>query len=170
LNIHSLEIKKRNNSECKFDYRQSIFKNGEGTGEIILSAKFGLKSGNQEEIRQNTQKRLDYRIEKHPLDHPNIGSTFKNIPVEKVPEDILQEFDHSIKQDPFPVLPVAKLIASTDLVGKQIGGAQISTKHPNFIVNLGGAKAVDVLGLIDLVKKEIKEKFRVELEEEIMIA
>lgn len=169
LNVDNFEIRKRNNPECQFGYRQSVFKSGEAKREIILSAKFELSPGNHEEIKENTKMRFDYRVEKHPLDHPNIGSTFKNIPVGSVPADVLQEFDHSIKQDPFPVLPVAKLIASTDLVGKQIGGAQISTKHPNFIVNLGNAKASDVLSLIDLVKKEIKEKYRVDLEEEIMI-
>lgn len=169
LDIDSLQIKKRNNTECRFDYRQSVFKRGDGEREIILSAEFRLVSGNIDEIKSKTQEKVDYRINRHPLDYPNIGSTFKNVPVEKVPEEVLEKFSASIKQDPFPVLPVAKLIASTDLVGKRIGDAQISTKHPNFIVNLGNATASDVLSIIDLVKKEIKEKFEIDLEEEIMI-
>ena len=53
--------------------------------------------------------------------------------------------------------------------GKRIGQAQISEKHTNFIINLGGAKAEDVLNLINLVKKEVKDKFRIELEEEIKL-
>lgn len=169
LDIHSLEVKKRSNSDCKFDYRFSVYKSEEGKNEIIISAKFGLKLGNGQEIKDHTQKRIDYRIERHPLDYPNIGSTFKNVPVENVPENVLNQFENSIKQDPFPVLPVAKLIAFSGLVGKQIGGAQISEKHPNFIVNLGNARAEDVIGLIDIVKKEIKEKYDINLEEEIRI-
>lgn len=169
ININTLELKNRKNSECEFGYRQSIFKNGNGKDEIILSAKFSFKHADIDIIRENTQKNVDHRIDRHPLDHPNIGSIFKNVPVDKVPKEVLQKFEANIKQDPFPVLPVAKLIVSCDLVGKQIGGAQISTKHPNFIVNLGKAKAVDVLGLIDLIKKEIKDKFEIDLEEEVMI-
>lgn len=169
INMNTLELKNRNNSDCEFGYRQSVFKNGDGKSEIILSAKFKFEKGNKEEIKKKTQERIDYRIDRHPLDLPNIGSTFKNIPVEKVSKEVLNQFEKSIKQDPFPVLPVAKLIASMNLQGKRVGDAQISTKHPNFIVNLGNAKAEDVLNLIKIVKKEIEEKYDIELEEEIMI-
>jgi len=55
------------------------------------------------------------------------------------------------------------------LKGRTIGGAQISEQHANFIINLGGAKAKDVLGLIDLAKKEVKNKFGIKLEEEIKL-
>jgi len=169
LEPHSLELIVRNNKECKFDYRQSIFKSGEKEHEIILSAKFKFKKGDQAKIKADTQEKIDYRIDRHPLNYPNIGSTFKNVPTENVPSDVLKKFEANIKQDPFPILPVAKLIVSLDLIGKKIGNAQISTKHPNFIVNLGNAKATDVLGLIDLVKKEVKENYNIELEEEIKI-
>lgn len=169
LDMFSLTIKRRNNDECKFYYRDSVYKSGEGKSEIILSAKFALKSGDIDEIKEKTQERIDHRISRHPLEQPNIGSTFKNVPIETVPKDVLEYFEAHIKQDPFPVVPVAKLIVNAGLVGKKIGDAQISEKHPNFIVNLGNAKATDVLDLIDLVKKEVKEKFKISLEEEVMI-
>lgn len=169
LDIDTLEVKQRNNLDCKFEYRNSVFKSGEGKSEIILSAKFKLAPGDKDEVKSKTLEKIDYRKERHPLEYPNIGSTFKNIPIENVPEKVLTQFEGSIKQDPFPVLPVAKLIASTDLVGGKIGGAQISTKHPNFIVNIDNAKAQDVLDLIEIAKKEIKEKYQIDLEEEIKI-
>lgn len=169
INIKTFEIKIRTNSECNFSYRQSIFKKGEGEDEIILSAKFKFEYSDIDTIRQNTQKNIDHRIDRHPLEYPNVGSIFKNVPVEKVPSKVLEEFAASIKFDPFRVLPVAKLIVSCGLVGKQIGGAQISTKHPNFIVNLGNSSSQDVLDLISLVKKEVKEKLEIDLEEEVMI-
>lgn len=169
LDIKSLQLTKRNNDKCKFSYRQSIFKKGEGEREIILSAKFEMKKGAQEDIKNETQSHVDYRIDRHPLDFPNIGSTFKNIPVEKVPATVLDKFNDKIKNDPFPVLPVAKLIAEAGLKGRTAGGAMVSMKHPNFIINFNNARAMDVLTLIDLIKKEIKEKFDVSLEEEIMI-
>lgn len=169
LNLNTLKIKVRKNEECKFGYRQSVFKNGEGKKEIILLAKFKLKKGNQEEIKNKTQEKIDYRIDRHPLDLPNIGSTFKNIPIEKVPKKVLDQFKDKIKQDPFPVLPVAKLLAEAGLKGEKVGGAMISPKHPNFIVNFNNAKAENVKALIEIAKKQVKEKYNIDLEEEILI-
>lgn len=169
IDIKTLKIKKRNNKDCKFSYRQSVFKNGSGKDEIILSVKFELTKGNREEIKKKTQEKIDYRIDRHPLDLPNIGSTFKNVDVGSVSRKVLKEFEASIKPDPFPVLPVAKLLVGADLKGREIGGAKFSERHPNFIVNFNNAKARDVRALIDLAKKEIKEKYGISLEEEIMI-
>ena len=177
LDPKTLKTKTRNNSQCQFGYRQSTFKNGEGhrpggalpRREIILSAKFRLKKGNQGEIKNKTQEKIDYRIDRHPLDLPNIGSTFKNIPIAFVPKKVKEEFADSIKNDPFPILPAAKLLAAAGLKGRIVGGAKISEKHPNFIVNFNNAKAEDVKDLIEIAKKEIKEKFEVSLEEEILV-
>lgn len=169
INLDSFKTTTRTREECELDYRMSIFKKVIGKDEVILSAVFLFEKKNQEEIKKETQSHIDYRIDRHPLDLPSIGSTFKNVPVEEVPAEILKEFEKNIKQDPFPVLPVAKLLLGADLIGERRGDAQISTKHPNFIVNLGNAKASDVLDLIDLVKEKIREKYRISLEEEIMI-
>ncbi len=170
IDINSLRTKIRNKKECNFDYRQSVFKSGFGRDEIILSVKFELTKGDREEIKKKTQEKIDYRIDKHPLDLPNIGSTFKNVDVKSVSKKVLKEFDANIKPDPFPVLPVAKLLVGADFKGRKIGGAKFSERHPNFIVNFNNAKARDVRALIDLAKKEIKEKYDITLEEEIMIA
>lgn len=169
IDLKTLKVLTRKKKDIQFGYRQSIFKNGLALREVILSAKFKFAKGDKQEIKNKTQEKIDYRIERHPLNFPNIGSIFKNIPVENIPGDVLKKFKSSVKQDPFPVLPVAKLIAATDLIGKITGGAQISTKHPNFIVNINNAKARDVLALIETVKKEIKDKFDITLEEEVMI-
>lgn len=169
INFKNFEIKERITSECLFSYRNSIFKTDEGKNEIIISAKFSAIKGDGSEIKSKSNENKEYRRVRHPIEYPNLGSTFKNISVEKVPNEILQGFIHSVKHDPFPVLPVAKLLASTDLVGKKVGGAQISTKHPNFIINTGGATSHDVLELINIVKKEFIEKYKVSLEEEITI-
>ena len=168
ISLNDLKTKVRSNSECKFDYRQSVFKNN-AANEIILSSKFAVKIASQAEIKSSTEEKIEYRKLKHPLEFPNIGSTFKNIPVERVPGDVLEEFKNYVKNDPFPVLPVAKLIACAELMGKRIGDAEVSRKHPNFIVNLGKAKSKEVLDLIDMIKSKIKNKYRIELEEEIRI-
>jgi UDP-N-acetylmuramate dehydrogenase len=108
---------------------------------------------------------------KHPLEYPNAGSIFKNIPFEKAPkfvQDLALE-KNKVKDDPFPVIPTAFLISEAGLKGKRIGDAQISEKHSNFIVNLGRATFNDVYQLIDFAKKILEDKFEVEPEIEIKI-
>ena len=72
-----------------------------------------------------------------------------------------------IKKDPFEVIPTAYLISEAGLKGIKVGKAQVSEKHPNFIINLGGARAVDVIKLIGIIKKKIKNKYNVNLETEV---
>jgi UDP-N-acetylmuramate dehydrogenase len=102
------------------------------------------------------------------VEYPNIGSTFKNVRVETLPENWKKELVQYTKNDPFPVIPAAKLLFLANVKGKKIGGAQISDKHPNFIVNLGNATSNDVKSLIVFAKNEVWKKFNVKLEEEIM--
>ena len=167
LNLDDLKIVRREVKDCEFSYRFSVFKDN-ATNEVILSAVFALKNGNKEEIQKLTNEKISYRRQKHPLEYPNIGSIFKNVAVEKFSKEQMQELSQFVKDDPFPVIPAAKLIFLTGLRGKRVGDAQISEKHTNYIVNLGNAKAKEVLELINIIKKEIKEKFKINLEEEVM--
>lgn len=168
LNIFTLEEKKRTNKECNFDYRDSIFKSGEGEKEFITSVTFSLKPGNKEEIRRAIQEKIDYRKARHPLEYPNIGSIFKNVSFESLASTLREEFRQYVKNDPFPVVPTAKIIFLAGLKGKRIGGAMVSDKHTNFIVNVEGATASDVRQLIAIEKKTVKDKFGIDLEEEII--
>jgi len=129
----------------KFDYRQSRLKNiPEGERPVILSAVLRLRKGNAQEIRRTIKERLVIR-KKHIPEEPSAGCIFKNPP------------NQSARQ----------LIEQAGLKEKRIGQARISEKQANFIINLGGARAKDVLRLIELIKKTIREKFKIELEEEI---
>lgn len=103
------------------------------------------------------------------MEYPNIGSTFKNVDLELVPKIWRNAFAKVIKVDPFPVVPTAYLISEAGLRGMQHGNAMVSPKHPNFIVNLGGATAVDVKFLIAAVKEKVFEKYGIRLEEEIQL-
>jgi len=89
----------------------------------------------------------DLKKAKQPIQFPNLGSIFKN------PEGI----------------GAWKVIAECGLRGKTVGGAQISELHTNFIINIGGAKFSDMMTLIEEIKEKVKEKFNIELEEEIII-
>lgn len=162
-------IRRRKSKDCNFGYRDSIFKSGSGKEDVIIFAIFKLKKGNQESIRRKIEEKINYRKKRHPLEYPNIGSIFKNIPIEKVPRKTANEFKDKIKKDPFPILPVVKLIAGAGMTGKRVGDIVVSEKHPNYLVNLGNGKSVDVIRLIGKVKDAVRKKYNARIEEEITI-
>jgi UDP-N-acetylmuramate dehydrogenase len=168
--IHSLdcstcEILGRDNAECAFGYRNSIFKRS--AKEIILEAVLSLKPGVKEKISAEAEEKIEYRKIRQPLEYPNIGSIFKNVPVGNFKNGLTEELKTHIKNDPFPLIPAAVLISQAGLKGRQAGGAQVSEKHANFIVNKGDAGAADVIELIGIIKDRIADKFGVNLEEEV---
>lgn len=168
INLSTFEIKDRANKDCNFSYRNSIFKEGEGREELITKVTLFLKEGSKEEIKKSIQEKIDYRNARHPMEYPNIGSTFKNIPLSSLSSDLQKEFSSIVKTDPFPVVPTTKLLALCNLKGKKIGGAMISEKHPNFIVNVDNATSEDVKALINIAKDSLKAKFGINPDEEIM--
>lgn len=161
----NFKIRKFTKKQCQFKYRSSIFKK---RGWIVLSAMIKMKNGNRKKIQAIARLHIQQRRERGPLEYPNIGSIFKNCDLKDVPENALLLFKNVIKVDPFPVIPTAAVIAKTQsLMGIKVGGAQVSIKHPNFIINLGKARAKDVVTLIKLVKQKVKRKFGIVLEEEV---
>lgn len=164
--LDSGEIIDRSNVECEFDYRNSIFKS-KNQNEMICSAILNLEPGDPKEISIKTEEKSNYRVVKQPLDFPTLGSTFKNIDIKLFRPEVLEKVRHKIKDDPFPIVPVAYLIHLAGLAGTQIGGVQISEKHPNFFINLGSGTAQDVRELIALVQKKIEAEFGVVPEPEI---
>lgn len=155
-------------ADCDFGYRSSIFKKNNGR-EIIISATLKLKKGDKSAIKNKIQEKINYRTERHPLEYPNIGSIFKNVDQRLIPRSQRLLIKNVIKKDPFPVAPAAYLIAESGLRGVSFGGAMISQKHSNFIVNVLNAKSDDVKNLIQLTKEKVGQKFGVELQEEILI-
>lgn len=143
FNIKTEGIEFFKNKKCEFGYRKSIFKKNKNL--IILSAEIQLKKDDKRNIKSRLEKFLEHRRESQPLDFPSAGSIFKN------PKGFF----------------AAELIKKCNLKGKRIGGAEISEKHANFIVNLGNARAQDVIKLINLAKRSVKNKFGVNLKEEI---
>ncbi|KKQ22166.1 UDP-N-acetylenolpyruvoylglucosamine reductase [Candidatus Wolfebacteria bacterium RIFCSPLOWO2_01_FULL_38_11] len=158
-------IVKRTVDECLFNYRSSIFKENRGR-EVIIEAVFKLRKGDRQSLMEESEKNLNYRLANHPMEYPSLGSTFKNIPLSSFKN---RKFMASlpIKSDPFPIVPAAYLISEAGLKGVSFGGAMISPKHPNFIVNVLDATSKDVENLIKLAKNAVKKKFNIELEEEI---
>lgn len=182
FNIKTMKVVTRAGNECAFAYRHSIFKK-KNAAEIILSVTLALTKGNKKEIAKVIKERIKYRKEHHPLEHPNIGSIFKNVPLDTVYKKggvkykkslretalVFRGSSFSVKTDPFPVISAAKLVSESGLRGVSVGGAMISPKHPNFIVNVLGAGSTDVRCLITLAKAEVHKKFGIHLEEEVQL-
>ena len=141
--LQGADILQRTAEEHLFGYRTSIYRS---TDDIILSAKFTLTPKNSEEIALLAEKNMESRKSKQPLEYPNAGSVFKR------PEGA------------FP----GALIEQAGLKGFRIGGAEISEKHANFIINRGGATAEDILQLTEAVQKEVYRKFGILMETEII--
>lgn len=186
FDLRTMAFVTRTAAECKFGYRASIFKKKEtrkGGGEIVVSVTFRLKEGDTHAIKKAVREKIVYRERAHPLEHPNIGSTFKNVPLRSVHPRASAEYraacnagelmfcgsQFSVKTDPVPVISAAKLISETGIRGVSVGGAMISPKHPNFIVNTWGANAQEVKALMALAKAEVHRKFGVALEEEVQV-
>lgn len=127
--------------EMGFGYRTSRVE----SSECVLTARFRLRNRNKDDIQKDMDYVFEERKKRHPMDFPSAGSVFKGVDGE----------------------PAWKFIEKAGLKGTSIGGAMVSDKHANFIINTGGARAEDVKLLIERIKKEVFEKMGVTLEEEV---
>lgn len=125
------------------------------TGEIVVAASFAVAEGNVEELRARARASLHYRKQTQPLAMPSAGCIFQNpSPDDAVPAGIPRS--------------AGALIDRAGLKGLRIGGARISERHANFIVNDGGATADDIRQLIERARDEVRRRFGVELRDEVV--
>ena len=130
------------NKELNFHYRTSFLKTHPEF--ICLEAIIKLERGTKTAIEEVMKSRLKRRMETQPLNYPSAGSVFRN------PEGMF----------------AGELIENLGLKGLKKGGAMISDKHANFIINTGNATSSDIKWLIDHVKEKVKEKYHVDLKVE----
>lgn len=131
-------------AELDFSYRHSVFSAGEG---IVLGAKVKLESGDPDAIKAKMDDLMARRKASQPLELPSAGSTFKR------PTGYY----------------AGPLIEGCGLKGCRVGGAEVSSKHAGFLVNVGGATCADVLALIEKVQKTVYDAHGVMLEPEVKI-
>ncbi len=165
-NSKQLEVRSFSQDECKFGYRDSIFKKEESF--VIVGATFILKKGNREEIDSKTKDIIQKRVDQKPKGWVgSSGSFFKNPQVSDT--DLLSKYERDTGKKPIVgnLIPVTWLAYEAGLAGKQIGGARISEKNLNFIINTGNATAEDVIILASLIKQKIRSKYAIQLEEEV---
>lgn len=130
----------------QFSYRSSMFKKDRSY--VIWDASFMLQQGDPEQGMQDIAKDMKLRKQKQPYDFPSMGSVFRN---------------------PSPNVFAGKLIDEAGLKGYTIGGAMVSEKHANFIVNRGNATATDIMRLIQYVEKQVEEHSGIRLEREAVL-
>ncbi len=148
--------------QCEFSYRTSSIKLHGG---VVLDAKFKLLAGQPSEILKKIQNNLLHRQTKYPQ-NPSAGSFFKNIRLENWPGEA------SVLPQMFRdrgAVPVGWMTESLGIKGLRIGNAGLSEEHGNFIVNLGDARAEEVLQVVEEVKEKVYNKYGVELEPEVEI-
>lgn len=162
-----IERRVRSRAACRFGYRESVFK--DPGSEIVTAVLIGTTPGDAADLRAEVDRHIEHRRRCHPLDYPSAGSTFKNIPLDSVAEEVARDFAEVVKVDPFPIIPVAAILDRLGLKGRRIGGGEISTVHPNFFINRGKATFADINGLISLAKTMAWQRYGIVLEEEIRI-
>ena len=141
----NLNIITLSNKDLKYEYRDSFLKRHPEY--IVLSTTLELSKNDPETMKNIVAERRKKRLASQPLDLPNAGSVFRN------PENMY----------------AGELIEKSNLKGFTIGDARVSEKHANFIVNIGNAKGKDIVKLIKKIKKEVKNKYNVNLKLEQII-
>lgn len=138
------EVSELSAGELDFSYRHSAL---QGSGKIVTSVTVELAAGDKQAIAEKMADFSNRRITKQPLELPSAGSMFKRP----------------------PGYFAGTLIDQTGLKGYTVGGAQVSTKHAGFVVNIGGATAADVLQLISDVQAKVFAAHGVHLEPEVLV-
>ncbi len=136
---NNLNIQELTNKSLQYSYRDSYLKRNPQY--IVLSTTFELTQGNTEEMQTLVTERRQKRLASQPLNYPNAGSVFRN------PEDHY----------------AGELIEKCHLKGYNINGAEVSTKHANFIINKKNATGKDIIKLITTIQKEVKKNYDLDL-------
>lgn len=141
-----LKIKTMYNKDLDFHYRTSFFK--KNTDFIVLDATIILQKGDKETIKSVIEDRKKRRLMTQPLEYPSAGSVFRNP----------------------PSMYAGELIEKVGYKGKTVGGAKVSEKHANFIINYASATGSDIVKLIEQIKEKVKQEYDVDLilEQEIV--
>lgn len=158
-----------------FGYRHSIFKTyskKNAKKAVIVRIELKLKKGERDESLTLIKKYSQLKNHTQALEYPSAGCVFKNYELRhgrKISKDLLVKYPDLNEFIQKGIIPAGWLIDKSGLKGKREGSARISPKHANFINNLKNARSGDVIKLIQIIKRRIKSRFGLELQEEIEI-
>ncbi len=162
LEVHQIDL-----ADCGFEYRSSVFKENDNL--FVWEVEIELEKGDERVIKEKVKEIIKKRNLGQPSVglFPSVGCIFKN-PI--VSSEVVEKFEFDSEQKSRDgKVPAGWLIDRCDLKGERIGDAMIDQKQANFIVNMGNATSEDVIILISLVKMKVRNKFSVQLEEEVKI-
>lgn len=181
---HEVEEVWLSNEECGFGYRDSLFKKDRDatTGHnqyIILEGEFRLEKGDAKEGTKYMREILAKKAATQTLESPSAGCVFANVEFAPGTYD-LKDSKRGNPTDQFKrdapkemiergVVSAGWMIDNLGLKGKTMGGAKVSEKHGNFLVNTGNAKATDIVMLISFLKQQVRDTYGIQLQEEVQL-
>jgi UDP-N-acetylmuramate dehydrogenase len=150
-------------AECSFRYRESVFK--EQKSWIILGVELHMTPAPAAELRQTADEILKVRLAKYPSAMKCAGSIFKNLILAELPESVRRQIPERVIRE--GKAPSAYFLEQVGAKGMHSGGVRVADYHANLIYNEGGGTAGELRALIDELKCRVRDRFRLELEEEV---
>jgi UDP-N-acetylmuramate dehydrogenase len=156
-------IREFSNAECKFRYRESIFKRRKDW--LLLSAVFHLKTGDAAALKSDSDEILATRNRKFPPDMRCAGSVFKNLLLNELSESVRAQVPETVVKK--GKVPAAWFLEQVGARGLRHGGIHVADYHANLIYNAGGATAAELRDVLNDLKRRVFERFGLQLEEEV---
>ncbi|MEK7136266.1 MAG: UDP-N-acetylmuramate dehydrogenase, partial [Patescibacteria group bacterium] len=148
----------------KFSYRDSIFKKNDW---LILGGRWRLAKGEAKVLSKKSREIIKMRNKKYPPDIKCPGSYFKNLLASALPKKVLKQIP--VEKIIGGKVPTGYLLEVAGVKGLKRGKIMVPDYHANLILNTGGGKAVDVLALANIMKQKVKDRFNIQIEEEVRV-
>jgi UDP-N-acetylmuramate dehydrogenase len=156
-------VREFDNAECSFHYRESVFKINKQW--IILSVTLEMEPGDAAVLRETADRILTTRNRKYPPTMKCAGSIFKNFLLSELPPDVVAELPGTVVIE--GKVPSAWFLEQVEAKGMKRGGIEVADYHANLIYNAGGGTASDLVGIIAELKRRVRERWGIPLEEEV---
>ena len=157
------EVRLFTNEECRFQYRESVFKQQKDW--IIFSTELALEPADAAALQQTANDIVKVRNEKFPVTMKCAGSIFKNLLWKELPPEVAAAVPAAVVRE--GKVPAAYFLEQVGAKGSERGAIRVATYHANLIYNAGGGTAADLCALIAELKQRVKERFGLDLEEEV---
>jgi UDP-N-acetylmuramate dehydrogenase len=151
------------NADCEFRYRESIFK--EHKEWIVFSTELLLDAADAVVLRKTADDIVKIRSEKFPVTMKCAGSIFKNLLLNELPQRVAEQVPAAVVRE--GKIPAAWFLEQAGAKGLQRGDIHVATYHANLIYNAGAGTAADLYALIQELKQRVRERFGIEIEEEV---
>jgi UDP-N-acetylmuramate dehydrogenase len=151
------------NAACDFRYRESIFKGHKEW--IVFSTELQLDGADSAVLRKTADDIVKIRSEKFPVTMKCAGSIFKNLLLNELPQRVAEQVPAAVVRE--GKIPAAWFLEQAGAKGLQRGDIHVATYHANLIYNAGAGTAADLYSLIEDLKQRVRERFGIEIEEEV---